>query len=130
MAENLDTVKRGYEVWRSGDRDAMSELMSDDFTFEGTQAEGLPASGDHEGRDAALDVLEKLPAAWDSFSFSPDEFFEQGDTVVVLAHSDVEKDGRSATIPVVHIWRLEDGKAKRLQVLPDTLLAARTLGVV
>ena len=130
MGENADTVKRGYEAWRNGDRDAMAEFTADDFTVEGTQAEGLPVSGNHEGRDAALEVLQNLAGAWDSFSFNPDEFFEQGDTVVVLAHSDVEKDDRSATIPVVHIWRVEEGKAKRLQVLPDTLLAARTLGVV
>lgn len=130
MAENTEIVKQGYEAFGRGDAEAMTDLMSDDFVWEGPNAEELPGAGRHEGRDAALQVMLSLPSAWDEFNFVPDEFFEQGDTVVVLAHSEVSKEGRSAKIPVVHIWRLEGGKARRLQVLPDTLQGARTLGLV
>ena len=130
MAGNTDIVKQGYEAFSRGDTDAMAEMMTEDFTFEGPNAQELPGAGRHEGKDAALQAMASVPAAWDEFNLVPDEFFEQGDSVVVLAHSDVSKEGRSARIPVVHIWRIENGKASRLQALPDTLQGARTLGLV
>ena len=130
MAGNTDIVKQGYEAFSRGDTDTMAEMMTEDFTFEGPNAEELPGAGRHEGKDAALQAMASVPAAWDEFNLVPDEFFEQGDSVVVLAHSDVSKEGRSARIPVVHIWRIENGKASRLQALPDTLQGARTLGLV
>ena len=59
-----------------------------------------------------------------------DEFVEQDDTVVVLGHNDVSKGGQSETLPVVHIWRFDgDGNITRLQILSDTLVSARLLGI-
>ena len=55
-----------------------------------------------------------------------DEFFEDGDTVVVLGHTDVKKGDQSAKLPVVHIWRFRgDDEVCRLQILTDTLHGAR-----
>ena len=50
--------------------------------------------------------------------------------MVVLGHTDVTKGDRSASLPVVHIWRLDgDGNVTRLQILTDTLESARLLGI-
>ena len=49
-------------------------------------------------------------AAWDEFTLSADEFYEAGDTVVVLGHTDVKKGDQSAQVPVVHIWRFRATK--------------------
>jgi len=73
-------------------------------------------------------VLQEAVGAWDEFKLTPDEFFEDGDTVVVLAHTDVKKGDASAQVPVVHIWRWEGDEIKRLQVLTDTLQTAQMLG--
>ncbi len=65
--------------------------------------------------------------AWDEFKLTPDEFFESGDTVVVLGHNQVSKGGNSAKVPVVHIWRWEGDQVKRLQILTDTHQVAQLL---
>jgi hypothetical protein len=58
-----------------------------------------------------------------------DEFFENGDTMVVLGHTEVRKGDQSAKLPVVHIWRFRgDDEVCRLQILTDTLQGARRLG--
>ena len=89
----------------------------------------MPGGGTHEGRDKALQVLQQAVGAWDEFNLSADEFFEDGDTVVVLGHTDVKKGERSAKLPVVHIWRFRgDDEVCRLQILTDTLEGARMLG--
>jgi hypothetical protein len=66
--------------------------------------------------------------AWDEFKLSADEFLEEGDTVVVLAHTEVRKGDNSAKVPVVHIWRWQGDEVKRLQILTDTLQTAQLLG--
>ncbi len=129
MAGNVDRLREGYQAFSQGDVEKATENWTDDFTWQGPNAEGLPGSGEHQGKDAALQVLQEAVGAWDEFSLSADEFYEDGDTVVVLGHTDVRKGDQSAQIPVVHIWRFQGDQACRLQILTDTLQGARLLGV-
>ncbi len=129
MADNLDVLKKGYEDFSRGDIQAATEVWADDFVWQGSNSTELPGGGEHTGKEAALEVLQRAVGAWDEFSLTPDEFIEDSETVVVLGHTDVKKGGQSAQLPVVHVWRFEGGKAKRLQILTDTFVAARMLGV-
>ena len=130
MAGHLDRLKEGYQQFSQGDIQAASSDWTEDFTWEGPNAEGLPGSGEHKGKDEALETLGKAVGAWDEFELHPDEFFEQGDTAVVLGHTKVTKGGDTAETPVVHIWRFDGDQPCRLQILTDTLQAARMLEVV
>jgi uncharacterized protein len=130
MASNVDALKERYQRFRQGDVEGALDLWTDDFVWEGPNSPDLPGAGRHEGKQAAVEVLQQAVGAWDSFELTPDEFLEQGDTVVVLGHTDVAKRERSARVPVVHIWRFRDGQVCRLQILTDTLESARMLGVV
>ena len=130
MASNVDALKERYQRFSRGDIDGALDLWTDDFVWEGSNSPDLPGSGRHEGKQAAIEVLQRAVGAWDKFELTPDEFLEQGDTIVVLGHTDVAKGDRSARLPVVHIWRLRgEGEICRLQILTDTLEAARMLGV-
>jgi ketosteroid isomerase-like protein len=86
MAGMSDALKERYGRFSQGDLERALDLWSDDFVWEGANAEGLPGSGRHEGKRAATEVLQQTVGAWDSFELSADEFVEQGDTVVVLGH--------------------------------------------
>ena len=130
MAANLDTLKQGYDDFSRGDIEGATQVWADDFVWQGSNSEELPGGGEHTGKDAALQVLQQAVGAWDEFNLTADEFYEGDDTIVVLGHTDVSKGGESAQVPVVHIWRFEGGQAKRLQILTDTLQAAKLLGVV
>ena len=129
MSANLDTLKQGYEAFANGDIQGATEPWTDDFTWQGSNSEELPGGGEHKGKDAALQVLGQAVGAWDEFELHADEFYEGGDTVVVLGHTHLKKGDQTAQAPVVHIWRFRDGKACRLQVLADTLQSARLLGI-
>jgi ketosteroid isomerase-like protein len=128
MGENLDTLKQGYEDFNKGDIEAASRPWADDIVWQGSNSEDLPGGGTHEGKDAFLEVLQQAVGAWDEFSLSADEFFDNGDSIVVLGHNKVKKGDQSAELPVVHIWRFENGEVKRLQLLTDTHQAAQLLG--
>jgi ketosteroid isomerase-like protein len=128
MAGRTDALRKRYERFSQGDLAGALDLWTDDFVWDGDQS-GLPGSGRHEGKQAAIEVLQQALGAWDKFELSADEFVEQGDTVVVLGHTDVVKGDQSARLPVVHIWRYRGEEICRLQILTDTLGTARLLGL-
>ena len=85
--------------------------------------------GTHYGKRAALRVLAHDVAVWDEFTMSPDEYFEDGDTVVVLGHSAIKNDGQSATTAFVHIWRWSGDQISHFQLVTDTAQLAQLLGL-
>ena len=130
MAENIELLRERYERFSNGDIEGATDLWAEDFVWEGGSSTELPGGGRHEGKQAALAALGQAVGAWDSFELSADEFLADGDTLVVLGHTNVSKGGASEQVPVVHIWRMEGDEIKRLQILTDTYLTARLLGLV
>ena len=131
MAGKTDALRERYERFGRGDLEGALDLWADDFVWEGPNSPDLPGSGRHEGKQAAIQVLQQAVGAWDRFELAPDEFIEQGDTVVVLGHTDLAKGDRTDRLPVVHIWRYRgDDEIVRFQILTDTLASGRMLGIV
>jgi ketosteroid isomerase-like protein len=129
MAENVDTLRAGYQAFGQGDLDAATENFADDIRWENPNAPSLPNPGVHEGKDAVRELLAQTPQYWDAFRVVPDEFVDAGDTVVVLGHLEgrAKETGKEVKSPFVHVWRMSDGRAKRVQLLSDTALVADAL---
>jgi ketosteroid isomerase-like protein len=130
MAGHADQMRQRYEEFSQGDLEAALQDWADDFVWQGSNSTDLPGGGEHHGKDQAIQVLQEAVGAWDSFELTADEFYEDGDTVVVLGHTNVTKGGESTQVPVVHIWRWEGDQVKRLQILTDTYQTAQLLGKV
>ncbi|MDQ3933495.1 MAG: nuclear transport factor 2 family protein [Actinomycetota bacterium] len=131
MADNVGTLKKGYEAYGQGDLDGALEHWADDAVWEGSNSEELPGGGTAEGKDAIKQTLARIPEFWESFTVTPDEYVEDGDTVVVLGHSEgkAKETGDSVKQPWVHVYRMEDGQVKRIQLLNDTYQTAQVLGI-
>ena len=128
MAGRIDQMRSRYAEFADGDVQSATQEWADDMVWQGSDSADLPGGGEHSGKDQVMQVLGEAVGAWDEFSLTADEFFEDGDTVVVLAHNEVKKGDDSGTLPVVHIWRWEGDEVKRLQILTDTHQAAQLLG--
>ena len=121
MSDNTDALKKGYDAFNSGDAEALAGVFHEDVRWEGSNDERVPGAGTHEGRDAVMAALGQATEPFESFSSQPDEWIEQGDTVVVLGHTEGRtKSGNDLKVPFVHIWRMSDGQVKRGQLLTDT----------
>ena len=105
MAAHIDAMRERYEAFNQGDIQHATDNWADDFVWEGSNSTELPGGGQHTGKEQALQVLQQTVGAWDEFALTADEFFEEGDSVVVLGHNDLKKGENSARLPVVHIWR-------------------------
>jgi uncharacterized protein len=127
---NADTLKQGYEAFGQGDLDGATANFADDVRWENPEAPQVPNNGVTEGKDAVKQLFASLAEYWESFSITPDEFHESGDTVIVLSHAEAKakETGKEVTLPWVHIWRFRDGKVTEVQALTDTALAADALG--
>ena len=131
MSQNVDALRSGYEAFGRGDLPAVMELWHDDIEWEGPNHPGLPGAGTHRGKDAVQnEVLGTIPQHWDEFRLTPDEFVDGGDTVVVLGHIEAKAKatGSDVKVPVVHVWRMRDGKVARAQTLSDTAVLVEALG--
>ena len=131
MSHNTDTLQKGYDAFGQSDMDTIRSIWTDDFTWQGPDYEPLPQSGRFEGPDATFEMFGQLMEKWDDMSVVPDEFIENGDTVVALGHvqARAKSGGEQVKVPFAHVWRMRDGKAERVQILEDTAVMARALGV-
>jgi uncharacterized protein len=129
---NTDTIKQGYQAFGSGDLDGAVENFADNVRWENPEAPQIPQNGVTEGKDAVKQLFAQLGDYWESFNLSPDEFIEQGDTVVVLSHADAtgKETGKQVKLPWVHVFRFSDGKVTEVQALTDTALAADAVGTL
>jgi uncharacterized protein len=73
----------------------------------------------------------ELMEKWEDLSVVPDEFIEDGNTVVALGHvqGEAKSSGEQVKLPFARVWRMSDGKAERVQILEDTAVVAKALGV-
>jgi ketosteroid isomerase-like protein len=127
---NVDTLRSGYQAFNQGDLDSAMESFADDIRWENPNAEQLPNPGVTEGKDEVRQAFVEFVQNWDQLNVSADEFIEQGDTLVVLGHTEgkAKETGREVKLPFAHVWRFSDGTAQRVQTLTDTALAAEALG--
>jgi ketosteroid isomerase-like protein len=127
MGQNTDRLKQGCERFGQGDLEGAMADWHDDIRWEGSESTRIPGNGVHEGKQAIAGALQETLEAYDTFTVTPDEFIEDGDTVVTLGHTEASKGDRNAKLPFVHIWRFEGDKVKRVQLLTDTAVAAELL---
>ena len=78
---NADTLRDGYEAFGRGDLDGATANFADEIRWENPEAPQMPNSGTTTGKDAVKQLFAELGDHWESFSITPDEFIESGDTV-------------------------------------------------
>ena len=129
--ENVALIRGVYDAFGKGDVPAVLGAMSPDIVW--NEAENFPlADGNpYVGPDAILQgVFARLAAEWDGFGVEADEIIDGGDTVVALGRyvGTHRATGKPIRAQLVHVWRIENGKAKAFQQYTDTLQVARAAG--
>lgn len=128
MSDNVDALKRGYDAFNSGDAETLAGVFAEDVRWEGSRDERVPGAGTYDSRDDVMSALGKAVEPFESFSSQPDEWIEDGDSVVVLGHTEGRtKSGNDLKVAFVHVWRMSDGTIQRGQLLTDTSLVLEAL---
>lgn len=125
-SENTGVVRRAYEIFKSGDIQALLELFSDDIEWQLPEIENVPFSGKRRGREQVVQFFATLADAQEVKQFEPREFIAQGEKVVALGQYGwrVKATGREYGGDWVHVWTVRDGKLAGFHEYTDTAAAA------
>jgi uncharacterized protein len=131
MASNLETTKKGYELFKQGDiATLVKDLVDDACTWISPgPPDKLPWAGHFKGKKQIADFFTRVAQSLDFSEFTPREMIEQGDTVVVIGTSSAraKRTGKTITDDWVHIFKYNQGRMVFFQEYADT--AAAVLGM-
>jgi ketosteroid isomerase-like protein len=132
-SETLATVRRLFEAVARRDAGAYFDAFHPDILI--SEAPSLPYGGDHRGLEGVLRHAERFRATWDRYQSEDSrelepEFLAIGNRVVVLWRLRARAaNGDGIDLPVVSIYRLQDGKIIESRMFPfDTAALVRFLG--
>jgi ketosteroid isomerase-like protein len=128
---NADVVRNVLAQWNAHSElteEAFSQFAHPDMVLDLTSNVLNPAT--YEGFDGFRRFVEQVGEAWAEFRMEPEEFFEQGNVVVVLVRAVGTGRGSGVQIdaPVAMVAEVRDGKIANLHVEPDREAALRLVG--
>jgi ketosteroid isomerase-like protein len=112
--ENVSTVRGAYDAFNSGNPQGVIDILADDVAWTEPGGGNAP-SGTFNGPDSvAKDVLATVPANFDEFTCEPDDFKDEGDSLVVTGRfKGKSKSGAELDAPFEQTWELSDGKVAK-----------------
>ncbi|SEL52227.1 nuclear transport factor 2 family protein [Streptacidiphilus jiangxiensis] len=121
----IDVVRRFYAA--RGDVGIIRSVVAEDAQWDVT--EGFPKGGVYQGLDSILGDFFGFLADFREFGCVGEEFYEDGDQVIVLGrYTGVTAAGAAVTSRFAHFFTLAGGRITRLRQTSDTLPLARALG--
>lgn len=129
--EPVAVVKAAYAAFAAGDIGSVLAVIDPDAEWIETDAESLPTRGTFVGPDeVAQNVFAAVPEHWDTFELVPEEYFRDGDTVVVRGRVKATAKATAAEMdaPYVHVFTVRDGKIVKLTNHHDTAMWREALG--
>jgi ketosteroid isomerase-like protein len=107
---DVETIRQGYEAWNQGDFDALRAIYAPDVTAEA--GELWPASGIVAGAEAIIREFASIMGTFEHCELVPEEFIEQGESVVVPTVWQGTLVGSESVIKerVIAVYTLRDGR--------------------
>jgi ketosteroid isomerase-like protein len=123
----IEVVEAIYQAFELRDMPAVFKLFA--ANIEISQSDQLPWGGTFKGHDGARRFLTGLTSRINP-SLRIDRFIKCGDDVVAIGwtRGKVNATGVAYRVPIVHVWRVHDGKAARIQFFVDNPLMLAALG--
>ena len=126
----VSVVRGMYEAFERGDIPALLAAMHPDVEWVESAAASFPHRGTHVGHAAVTEhVFGNVAEYWREFAIVPQDFFRDGDTVIVrgVVRAVARATGRSMSAPYVHVFTLAGGKLRRYTDHQDTAVWAEAL---
>ena len=122
--EDRETLRLGYEAYNRRDWDGLLRAMHPDIEWK-----TIRTGGPYRGHDEVRRFLEEMREPFEEVVTKPEEWFDQGDRIVVFVRQRARPRGGDAVVEnrVRHLWTMRAGKAIRCETFPtreDALEAA------
>ncbi len=110
--QDVETLKSAYEAFARGDIPAVLGILDSEVEWV-EPGGGKSASGTFKGPDSVgSEVFPPIQENFDEFACTPENFDDQGDTIVVTGRfTGKNKSGAELDTSFEHVWQVRDGKA-------------------
>jgi ketosteroid isomerase-like protein len=126
--ENVDVVRRVYEVWNAGDMTALRDLCDPDVVMH--HPTGWPEPGPSVGREAVLRQWEQVRDAWAGDTLEPvTDFIAAADRVVVRDAWRGTGQGPDADMEFSRVFTLRERKIIGVEIFWDHAQALEAVGL-
>ena len=111
--ENVEVVRRSFEIWKSRDLSDVPDLTHPDFVLDLSRNIFNPDL--YRGTDGIRLFFERVDEMWDELEVNAEEIIDGDDRVVVASRlKGVGRDGVEADMVVFQVWEFREGKVVRL----------------
>jgi ketosteroid isomerase-like protein len=131
--ENVEIVRRGYELYAAGDLEGVAGLFAEDAELADAGGLGVAdtAAGTRYGPEGFLRATEEAVEAFEDYRVDAEEFIDAGESVVVPVR--ISGRGRASGAKLetrlAHLWVLRDGNVTRGDVYRTTEEALEAAGL-
>jgi|SRR5215207_968198 len=110
--ENVDRLRRAFEAWSLGDRQAVEALLRD-FLAPGFEMRPLYLDKDYSGAEGLWAMWADARATWEGYRFELEEIVDVDDHALVMGR--IRGRGAASGVPITQplamLFTFRDGKA-------------------
>ena len=128
MSKNTEIVAATYACGKAGDFVGFVKDFAPDAAW--TEMQGGPYGGTFIGpAEIVKTVFDPMNTAWAPFACAPEEFYEDGDAVIVVGRyfGMNVKTQKNFEARVVHVWHVKDEKIVAFEQFTDTKRIAEAM---
>lgn len=128
-AAAIEDIRARYAAVSRGDREAVFRDAGPGFTLK--TPDRVPNAGTYLGSAEANRFMVDFWEPYEEVSVEPEEFYENGDDIVVLLRVRSRYKGSSAAVEihVASLWTYRDGKPIRCEMFPEREKALQAAGL-
>jgi uncharacterized protein len=119
--ENVQVIKRGIEAFNSGAVEEMLALADPELEWRPAFGAATGGATAYHGHTAFREYWRGTQEIWDRFRFDPEEFIDDGISVVVIGRGSGRAKGSGMEIdqPFAMLWKVRAGKLRFGQTFLD-----------
>jgi ketosteroid isomerase-like protein len=128
--ENVERARRGFGAFAQGGPEAVVGVLDPEIEL-WLPSGMIQAGGTYRGREAVLGWMQEWAEAWEEIEYTPEEFTDAGDAVVVGVlyegrgkGSGVRTEGR-----FWYVFKYLDGRLRRWELYPERAQALEAAGL-
>ena len=129
--ENVELVRRSFELWQAGRVDAWIETIDAgvEWDISAHPLPDFPNSG--IGRDALVGHMAAYLSGWNDYEVSNKETIDGGDDVIMIMHERARMRGSEMVLDrdLPTVWTVRDGRAVRYRVFKTRADALEAAGL-
>ena len=127
----MESVRRAFETFAQEGPEAMVDFLGPGYRAFGCPSGLVQAGGTYRGHAAVLGWMREWAEAWEQIDYTPEEFTEAGDSVLVSVLYDGR--GKESGVRVQgrfwYLITLRNGKTVRWELYPERAQALEAAGL-